>query len=438
MSKTRYYLEQCIPELDDLVEKKIFTKDEVSKIMKKRTNFEHRLSSRGSSTQDYIRYIEYEILVDKLRYKRVKRIFQAKKTNSVSDWSIIRRIQQIYNRGCNKFPSDLRLWSNYLNFMKSSNYSKHFSYKQIHSIYNSLLKLHPNVVEIWISCAKYEYEVHANFKSCRIIFQNSLRFNPEDPKLWYEYINFELNFITKLINRRKVMKLINEREQELDMLNDQSKESKQNDDTVKITSGNDMKDKLNELPEADISMLGNADTNPALRGEIALSIFDISMKTLGNNYLNKHRGFYTMESGGQFDKELRVDTVVYLFKESMKYVELFCKFKDLDRIYLINHIIQYWKGEIFDLTLKEVSLEKYIMIIFMDIINNIRFMEIEELNIEQLQLSVKKYMSYRTKNEGEREELKKMYSEYLNDNYLAKISPDDKRYGILDLIIEKL
>ena len=217
MSKTRYYLEQCIPEMDDLVEKGLFTKNEVSLIMKKRTDFEHRLNSRGSSINDYIKYINYETNVNKLRTKRVKRILQAKKTNSLSDWSIQQRIGFIYQRGTNKFPQDLKFWAMYLNYMKGR--GNQTSYKKIHNIYNQLLKLHPTNVDIWISCAKYEYEVHANFKSCRNIFQNGLRFNPDVPKLWYEYVKFELNFITKLINRRKVMGLINEREQELDMLN---------------------------------------------------------------------------------------------------------------------------------------------------------------------------------------------------------------------------
>lgn len=70
-SRTRYYLEQCIPEVDDLVQKNLFTKNEVNKIMRKRTDFEHRLSSRGSSISDYIRYIEYEKNVNALRLKRV-------------------------------------------------------------------------------------------------------------------------------------------------------------------------------------------------------------------------------------------------------------------------------------------------------------------------------------------------------------------------------
>ena len=148
-SRTRYYLEQCIPEVDDLVQKNLFTKNEVNKIMRKRTDFEHRLSSRGSSISDYIRYIEYEKNVNALRLKRVKRILQSNKSNSISDYTIQQRILYIFQRGCNKFPKELKFWSLYLNHLKSK--GTNASYKKIQNVYNQLLKLHPTNVDVWIS-----------------------------------------------------------------------------------------------------------------------------------------------------------------------------------------------------------------------------------------------------------------------------------------------
>ncbi|CAI4038302.1 hypothetical protein SMKI_04G6440 [Saccharomyces mikatae IFO 1815] len=440
MSKTRYYLEQCIPEMDDLVEKGLFTKNEVSLIMKKRTDFEHRLNSRGSSINDYIKYINYETNVNKLRTKRVKRILQAKKTNSLSDWSIQQRIGFIYQRGTNKFPQDLKFWAMYLNYMKGR--GNQTSYKKIHNIYNQLLKLHPTNVDIWISCAKYEYEVHANFKSCRNIFQNGLRFNPDVPKLWYEYVKFELNFITKLINRRKVMGLINEREQELDMLNEQKDNQTIDEEKSHVqvpSTGDSMKDKLNELPEADINVLGNAETNPALRGDIALTIFDVCMKTLGKHYINKHKGYYAI-SDSKMNTELNQETLNYLFSQSTNYVQLFDKFSDLERDYLINHVLQFWKNDMYDLSLRKDLPELYLKTIMMDTTLNIRYMPVEKLDIDQLQLSVKKYFAYISKLDSSLvKSLKSEYSTYLQDNYLKRMNAeDDPRYKILDLIISKL
>lgn len=436
-SKTRYYLEQCIPELDDLVDKNLFTKNEISKIMKKRTDFEHRLNSRGSSTNDYMKYVAYENNVEKLRKKRVKRILQAGKTNSISDWSIGQRITFIYQRGTNKFPQDLKLWAMYLKYLKTR--GAETSYKKIHAVYNQLLKLHPSNVDVWISCAKYEHETHANFKSCRTIFQNGLRFNGDSAKLWYEYVKFELNFITKLLNRRKVMGLINEREQALDMLNDENKDST-DDEGIKLPrSGDTMKDKLNELPEADMNMLGNTDTNPALRGDIALTVFDMAIETLGKYYVNKHKGYY-VGTDKDFEKQLNKDAVEVLFAKSLEYIVLFDQFKDLDRLYLINHVIQFWRSEHFGINLESDCTELYLQTIYLDIILNIRYMTMESLDIDELQISVKKYLAYSNKlDQSIRKSIQQKYKDHIKETFLNEMEKqNDSRFRILEMIYNKL
>ncbi|CDO92083.1 unnamed protein product [Kluyveromyces dobzhanskii CBS 2104] len=452
-SRTRYYLEQCIPEVDDLVQKKLFTKNEVNKVMKKRTDFEHRLSSRGSSISDYIRYIEYEKNVDALRVKRVKRILQSNRSNSISDFTVQQRILYIFQRGCNKFPKELKFWSLYLNHLKSK--GTNASYKKVQNVYNQLLKLHPTNVEVWISCAKYEYEVHANFKSCRNVFQTGLRFNPDASKLWYEYVKFELNFVTKLLNRRKVMNLINEREQELDMVQQQEEARNLNTkeeqggneddeayfdkDGIKLPSTGDiMKDKLNELPEADLNMLGSEETNPALRGDVALVIFDVAMKNLGTSFVKKHQGYYAV-SNSQVDEELSRNVMAYLFDRSIEYIGLFSEFQDLKRGYLVNHVLQWLKDEHYNISLEKSMPDKYVELLLHDITLNIRFMPINEFNIESLQLSFKKYSAYTNKlDKTYTEQLTSLYSNYLTQHLLSNMDKSDEKYAILNAIIRKL
>lgn len=439
-SKTRFYLEQCIPEVDDLVEKGLFTKSEASAIMKKRTDFEHCLNSRGSSIKDYVKYIDFEANVDKLRKKRVKRILQSGRSHSISDWSIEHRIEFIFQRGCNKFPQDLKFWAMYLRFMKHR--GSRTSYKKIHNVYNQLLKLHPNNVEIWISCAKYEYEKHANFKSCRTVFQNALRFNSHVPKLWYEYVKFELNFVTKLINRRKVMGLINEREQEMDMAQEGKKQGSTEDSDVVSgvnapSTGDSMKDSLNQLPEADMNMLGNEDTNPALRGDIALTIFDIAIKSLGENYTKKHKGYSAVTADSTaLDKDIANETTTYLFDISREYIQLFGQFPDLYRDYLINHILQFWK----DSNLQSTHPELYVEMVFTDVTLNVRYMSVENLDVDQLQLAVKKYFAYKPKlGQQAVKTLRSQFAEFIRDSYLEKMDPEnDPRHKILQLIVKKL
>lgn len=449
-SKARYYLEQCIPEVDDLVQKGLFTKNEVNKIMKKRTDFEHRLSSRGSSIKDYIKYIEYEQNVDKLRLKRVKRILSSPRSNSISDWTIQQRITYIFQRGCNKFPKELGFWSLYLSFLKSKGTKA--SYKKIQNVYNQLLKLHPTNDDVWISCAKYEYEVHANFKSCRTVFQNGLRFNPDSSKLWFEYVKFELNFVTKLINRRKVMKLINEREQELDMIQQQKETKALNDmepndseddtesDGYKLPgTGDRMKDKLNELPEADLNMLGNEETNPALRGDIALVVFEVAMQKMGEFFIKKHQGYYGV-TDSKVDKELSKNVMEYLFERSMEYIQLFDQFKDLKRDYLVNKVLQWLKQGQYNINLEEDLPERYLELLIHDITLNIKYMSVDDLDIDALQMSFKKYYAYKMKLSSTdlAQSLTILYSQYLTEHFLSNLKKEDPKYEILNAIVKKL
>lgn len=439
-------MEQCIPEITDLLDKGLFTKTELNVVMKKRTNFEHRLNSRGSSTSDYIRYIEYENNVEKLRLKRLKRICQTVKTNSASDWSIQQRIIFIFQRGCNKFPKDIKLWAMYLDYLKGSS---RVSYRKIQNVYNQILRLHPNNVDVWISCCKFEYEDHANFKSCRSVFQNGLRFNPDVPKLWYEYVKFELSFVSKLLNRRKVMNLINEREQEMDMLQEQEVANKENlsdreddDHTTELKappSENQMKDKLNELPDVDLNMMGSDETNPALRGDIALEIYNVAMKKLGDSYISKRRGYSIGSS--QENIELSRNALGYIFQQSMKFIKLFDEFSDLNRSYLINHIIQYLKKVQIDGVVIDSSLpDCYVPLLIQDILLNIRYMVLETLEIKELELSTKKYFAYKDKCPVDLvKKLASAYISYIQETFLFKMNKEkDSRYKILNAILKKL
>lgn len=460
-SKARYYLEQCIPEVDDLIEKGLFTKPEVNKIMKKRTDFEHRLASRGSSINDYIRYIDYENNVDKLRSKRVKRLLHGSKKYSLSDYSIHRRIEFIFKRGTQKFPKNLKFWSLYLNYLKSR--GNKISYKKIHTVYNELLRLHPTNAEIWVSCAKYEYERYANFNTCRTVFQNALRFNHDNPQLWIEYFKFELNFVTKLINRRKVMDLINEREQEMDMLNEKNENLLvQDQKTGKIIDDNDssddeegmyrvqapstgdsMKDKLHELPEVNVSMLGTQQTNPALKGDIALTIYQVAMKQLYEVFMNKQLGLYAHEfrnvDAHKSDKLRRQEiqnkldrlSYDYLSDLTQQYVSLVDQFSDLNREYLINSIINFYNN---NFSHDDPELMSTLLTL------DIRYVNLENFDINALKNAIKKYSAFISKNKNKNLKLKvkENFTNIIKEKYLSQLEVSDPRVPVLRKIIDSL
>lgn len=365
--KVRYYLEQSVPELEDLKVKGLFDKNEITMIMRRRTDFEHRITGRGSRPRDYLKYSEFENNLEKLRKKRYTRLSKVGLIDtkpSISDWAGVRRIMFILDRGTKKFPGDQQLWAEYLTYAKENG-----AIKVVYKIYSRLLQLQPRNVDAWLSAAKYEFEVNANAKGTRLLFQRGLRLNPESTILWLSYAQFELTYISKLLARRKLLGLLTE-----------SEEKKETDDMIVLPQA----EATLNLPDADMNMLGSPETNPALKGDVFLAVFDECVKAMG-------------------------------FDVVEKFLQLIDQFEDLDRDYLYNHVLNYIQKEYPD----------DIRTVFIDITLPIRTTN------EGLQLSVNKFMAYKAKNPNK--ELTNMFV-----NRLMQIDGNDKVKSLIQAIIKKI
>lgn len=88
MEKVQFQLEATLPELKDLHEKGLFAKvhprsvevdqankqNEINQITKRRTGFETSLIRRQTRKEDFFKYAEYEINLERLRKVRWKRL----------------------------------------------------------------------------------------------------------------------------------------------------------------------------------------------------------------------------------------------------------------------------------------------------------------------------------------------------------------------------
>ncbi|CAG8688995.1 17119_t:CDS:2, partial [Dentiscutata heterogama] len=192
----QYYLEKMVPELEDYERKELFSKQEIKSIIRKRTNFEYSLKKRPCQKDDFLKYIEYEMNLEKLRKKRKERLGKT----SISDYAIIRRIYHIFDRAVIKFKGDIPLWLQYIEFAKSTGAGK-----LLGKIFGSALQLHPTKPLFWIHAAKWEFEANANITASRALLQRSLRLNPSSIQLWHEYFKLELVYIEKIKSRRKIL-----------------------------------------------------------------------------------------------------------------------------------------------------------------------------------------------------------------------------------------
>ncbi|EDK42533.1 conserved hypothetical protein [Lodderomyces elongisporus NRRL YB-4239] len=376
--KVRYYLEQSVPELEDLKVKGLFDKNEITMIMRRRTDFEHRISGRGSRPRDFIKYSEFEQNLERLRKKRYNRLNKVGLVDtkpSISDWAGVRRVMFIYDRATKRFPGDDDLWGQYLKFAKTNG-----AIKAVYKIYTRLLQLQPRNIEAWLSAAKYEFETNGNAKGTRLLFQQALRLNPESLVLWLNYAQFELTYISKLLARRKLLGLMTEQQQKED--EEKQNKDKESDDMIELKG-----ETLKNLPEADMNMLGNPETNPALKGDVMLAIFDSCMD--------------------RFESFEVVD----------KMLEIVDKF-DLNRDYLYQHILYYIQQKF----------PNDARTAFIDVTLPMR----TSTDPQDLQLSVNKFMAYKQKHNDP--VLTKLFTNYIEEKFENQL---EKVTQLVDAIVKK-
>lgn len=193
--KARYYLEQYVPELQEYERKGIFASEEITSIASKRSDFEHVLNARGSKPSDYARYATYEMNLDRLRKKRSKRL--GVKSTAFSGQ---RTIFFILDRATKKFPGDMGLWMQYIQFCQQEKANK-----KLAKIFTSVLRLKPREWGLWVLAAKHYAEGQGDMSTARSYMQRGLRFCKDEKRLWLEYLRLEMVYLAKLTARRRIL-----------------------------------------------------------------------------------------------------------------------------------------------------------------------------------------------------------------------------------------
>ncbi|KAF1946685.1 hypothetical protein EJ02DRAFT_450412 [Clathrospora elynae] len=261
--KARFYLEQSATELNALERKKIFTREEISSIAKKRSDFEHIINARGSHPADYMRYIEFEKNVDALCRKRVKRLGVRYKGAGQ------RTIYFLYNRATRKFSGDLVLWMQYIDFAR-----KDKAYKRLSDIFTSVARLHPTKPDIWILAANYFMDTQADITNARSYMQRGLRFCKNSDVLWLEYAKLETIYVGKIAGRRRILGLDIDRTKKAEVDHDGD------EDMIALpeVTAEDVNPSLKQDDGVDEVALQNLASAPVLTGAIPLAVFDSAMK----------------------------------------------------------------------------------------------------------------------------------------------------------------
>ncbi len=193
----RRILEEMVPELEDLEKKGYFSRTEIRQIIQKRQDFEYNLQRRATVKDDFVRSIDYEKSLEKLRVLRKKqRHIQGKST----DYSIVRRTHKLYERMLRKFKGDLSLWNDWIQFCAVTKSSR-----QMSSVLTRVMQLFPNSAAVWTYAASWELEHNNNATTARSLMQTGIRMCKDNPSLWVEYFRMELLYAARLGARRKIL-----------------------------------------------------------------------------------------------------------------------------------------------------------------------------------------------------------------------------------------
>ena len=113
---------------------------------------------------DFLRYIEYELNLEQLRKIRKRSSPQEKPT--FGDRSIVQHLHFIFQRATKRFPGDIAIWVQYLDFCEHTKSTKQFS-----KTVSRVLQLHPREEGLWIRAASKQWEINHDMKTARKLLQ---------------------------------------------------------------------------------------------------------------------------------------------------------------------------------------------------------------------------------------------------------------------------
>ena len=218
-------LDQMVAPLRDLLDRNIFTQDEIQAIVARRRESEYLLRRPTARKADFLRYIEAEQMLEKLRKlrseQRKREEKESKKKNDgdnneddstkddntkqeqqhIGDVHIVQHIHLLFIRAIRKFRSDLSLHLLHADFAKSQK-----SNKRLGKIYAEALQVFPRQTGLWIEAASHEYFSQSrSIRSARVLFQRAVRICPDSEELWLEYFTLELHYAQLLMGRKHIL-----------------------------------------------------------------------------------------------------------------------------------------------------------------------------------------------------------------------------------------
>lgn len=176
-ARVQYELERTLPSLQLAAEHALFDREtEIRAITQKRRHFEGTLVRRHVLVSDFLRYVEYEESLEKLRVIRLERTRQIqdvpRKDIAKMHNEAIHHIVSIFERGTKRCRDSIDLWRYYLEWsqkMKMRSATSRISARA--------LALFPNNTNLWLFVADHELNHNLNPGTARALLLRAIRLN---------------------------------------------------------------------------------------------------------------------------------------------------------------------------------------------------------------------------------------------------------------------
>ncbi|KAL8289510.1 hypothetical protein RB597_001220 [Gaeumannomyces tritici] len=283
--KARFYLEQAVPQLREFEDKEIFNRDEIRNLVRKRTDFEHRVLSPGSRAADFLAYAEWESRLETLRARRCARLGVRQLTHQHASPA---RLNQLHERGVTRDPGSVALWRSYLAHLARIGAAKRWR-----RVATRALRLHPQDASLWALAGRRAAGA-GDMDGARAYFMRGCRFC-RGVDIWAEYARVEIEWLARVEARGKGRKgiaavqavqaaqAVDEGDRIKLKDDDESDDDDDEDDEDVIPDPDRLAFKELEKKKlrpriVDEDAVAKLKKSPALGGAIPRAIFDISRK----------------------------------------------------------------------------------------------------------------------------------------------------------------
>ena len=110
------------------------------------------------------------------------------------------------------------IWKEYLHYLV-----KNKAVQKLNKVVSNAVQVHPSCLDFWLVGAYVELDMKGNLFSSRNLMLQALRANGENPTFYTAYLEFELAFLAKVMQRRAILQG-KEEEKKFDFINDVEEE----------------------------------------------------------------------------------------------------------------------------------------------------------------------------------------------------------------------